>query len=176
MIEELEPIKHTFKTPLGNWLTASLFLETEYNTDAIFTLWDDDREFKGKHYISLKKLYLEMEDPTEYDFATTYLGGWRHWVRFEKNAKLRVAITEWREELILRLRAKGVKAMISEATMGGRGQATAARWLSDKGFLDSASAKGSVGRPKKDTSEQDAALKIQIEEDCADDLARIKLN
>ena len=98
-----------------------------------------------------------------------------HWKRFEKNAKLRKHVAEWREELELKLRAKGVKSMIDEATLGGRGQATAARWLAEKGWLTS-KAKGKVGRPAKDTTEEDAALKAEVNKEFAEDLARLKIN
>ena len=54
-------------------LTQSLFLELGYTDFAIFTLKEDDYVYNDKTYISLKKLYLEMEDPTEYDFANECL-------------------------------------------------------------------------------------------------------
>ena len=68
--------------------------------------------------------------------------------------------------------------MIDEATMGGRGQATAARWLAEKGFLDSPVAKRKkVGRPAKEEDlTQEARDMAMLKEDFAKDLARIKLN
>ncbi len=168
-----------FKTKQGTWLSQSLFLECGYNLQyATFTLADEDKEYKDKIYISLKKLFLEAEDPTEYDFATRHLGGWSHWKKIAANGILSPHIEEWREELELKLRARGVHSMIQEATMGGRGQATAARWLAEKGFTDTPTQpKRRVGRPKKDTSKEDAKLKSIVQEEYAEDLERVsKLN
>lgn len=159
----------------SKWFTKALFLEAEYKTDhAVFTLWDEDREYKGKTYYSLKKAYLEMEDPTEYEFATTYLGGWSHWLRICENEILIKHVEEWRNELELRIRAHGIRAMINEAKMGGRSQASAARWLAEKGFISKPS-KQSVGRPKKDETEREEAQKKELKESFKDDLQRLKL-
>ena len=166
-----------FKTDKGAWITQSLFIEIGYNTDlAMFTLQDEDKEYKGKTYISLKKLFLEMEDPTEYLFATSYLGGWQHWKRMDKNAQLTTHIDEWREELQLKLKAQGVKSMINEALMGGRGQATAARWLASNGWLEDGEAK-KVGRPKAkvDVAKAEKGEKI-IKEAFEEDLNRLRGN
>ena len=57
----------------GRPITQSLFLEIGYTEHAVYTLKDDDYEYNGKVYPSLKKAYLELEDTTEYDFANQYL-------------------------------------------------------------------------------------------------------
>lgn len=168
-----------FKTEQGNWLTQSLFLEKGYRLEfALFTLEDEDKEFKKKTYISLKKKYLEMEDPTEYEFASKYLGGWQHWKRICSNIVLLEHVVEWREELTLKLRARGVQSMIDEATMGGRGQATAARWLAEKGFIDAPKVanKRKVGRPAKEEITKEARDLALLQQQFAEDAARIKLN
>lgn len=75
-MKDFKPDKTKMKDTQGRPLTQSLFLEPNYNVDyAYYTMDDDDKNFKGKVYPSLKRLYLEMEDPTEYEFATTYLLG-----------------------------------------------------------------------------------------------------
>ena len=166
-----------FKTEQGTWITQSLFIEIGYKTKlAVFTLDDNDREYKGNPYTSLKKLYLDLQDPTEYEFATTYLGGWGHWKRMCSNGMLKPHIEEWREELQLKLKAQGVKSMINEALMGGRGQATAARWLASNGWLDDGEAK-SVGRPKTKVdavkvAKGDEVIKTAL----AEDLERLRSN
>ena len=62
--------KNSLKSTNGIPLTQSLFLEIGYTDYAVFTLKDDDYEYKGRVYPSLKRLYLEMEDVGEYEFAT----------------------------------------------------------------------------------------------------------
>src|SRR5574337_457896 len=81
-------------------LTQSLFLEMGYNTDyAMYTLKDRNHEYKGVLYPSLKALYLEESDPTEYLFADKYLLGYQHWKRICRNKMLLPYVEEWREEL-----------------------------------------------------------------------------
>jgi len=168
-----------FKTEQGKWLTQSLFLEIGYRTEfALFTFDGEEKTYKKKKYPSLKKLYLELEDPTEYEFATKYLGGWQHWKRLCSNSLLMEHFSEWREELTLKLRARGVQSMIDEATMGGRGQATAARWLAEKGFIDAPKVdkRRKIGRPLKEEITKEARDMAILREDFAKDLERLKLN
>ena len=169
---------NSFKTEQGTWVTQSLFLEIGYKLDlAVFTLADEDKEYKGKTYPSLKRLYLEMEDPTEYLFATTHLGGWGHWKRMLKNKILAQHIEEWQEELQLKLKAQGVSSMINEAKMGGRGQATAARWLASNGWLDDGEGGKKVGRPKTKVDPVKEAKGDKIIKDAfAKDLDRLREN
>src|SRR5690625_4311210 len=90
----------------GQPLTQSLFLEIGYSTKyAIYTLKDYDHEYKGKIYPSIKHLYLDEEDPTEYVFANKYFMSWSHWKRVRENKVLQLHINEWREELEIRLRS-----------------------------------------------------------------------
>lgn len=98
----------------GHPLTQSLFLEIDYNSEAaIYTLKDDDHTLNGKTYLSLKRLYLECEDPTEYDFAKKYLLGWSHWKRLQENKTIRKHIDEWREELEYQIRSQAVRDIIT---------------------------------------------------------------
>lgn len=167
--------KSKFTTATGKYLTKGLFLEIDYNVKfAMFTLRDDDREYKGLKYPSLKKAYLEMQDPTEYEFATECLGSWSHWLQICKSPLLVPHIERWREELELKIRAQGVRAMINEATLGGRGQASAARWLAERGFLPKGAAV-KVGRPKKDNTEAEIAKDRKLKDELGDDLKRLKL-
>jgi len=167
-----------FRTEKGVAITQSLFLEIGYKLNlAMFTLEDEDKVFKDVEYPSLKKRFLEMEDPTEYMFATTYLGGWNHWKRLCANGMLKPHIEEWREELQLKLKAQGVKSMIKEAQMGGKGQATAARWLAANGWLDDGDSKKQVGRPKAKVDPVKEAKGERIIKDAlAEDLERLAKN
>lgn len=59
-------------------LTQGLFLEIGYTKYSVYTLKDEDYEYKGQMFPSLKRIYLEMADAGEYEFATTHLLGWSH--------------------------------------------------------------------------------------------------
>lgn len=152
---------------MGRPLTQTLFLETAYSSEAIYTLKEVDHLYEGKVYPSIKRLYLEMEDPTEYEFATTYFLGWKHWARICANKLLLKHIEEWREELELKLRSRAIKqAMQAAATSGGNFQA--AKWLADRGWAN----KG-AGRPHKDEVEREARIREKIDDEFSGDVLRL---
>ena len=53
--------KSKFKDSGGRPITQSLFLEIGYTDRAYYTLNDEDKEYNGSTYPSLKKLYLEQK-------------------------------------------------------------------------------------------------------------------
>jgi len=150
----------------GRPLTQSLFLEKGYTDFSVFTLKEDDYEYKGKVYPSLKKLYIQHEDPTEYDFATKYLLGWQHWKKITENRALLVEIEQWREELELKIRSQAVKDMIDQSVEGGSFQAS--KWLADRGWD-----KKAAGRPNKQEAKKEQRIKEQINAEFEEDSARL---
>ena len=159
--------KSKFKDSGGRPITQSLFLEIGYSENAFYTLKDEDYEYNGKVYPSLKRLYLEHEDVHEYDFATTYLLGWNHWQRLLNNKQVRKYIDEWRNELDLKLKSAGFRAIL-ESALDEDGGFQAQRYLADRGWL-----KASVGRPKADTTEQDKKVQEQLENEFSADIVRL---
>lgn len=139
--------KSRFKDDRGRFIVQGLFLEDRYNTDiAVYTYADEDKDYKGTIYPSLKRLYLEHADPVEYDFATTNLAGWNHWERLCKNSIVSKHIEEWRNELSLKLASEGVQTMLELATDGKSYQA--AKYLADRQWD-----KGKRGRPSNEEVE-----------------------
>jgi len=159
--------KSKFKDGGNRPLTQSLFLEVGYTDRAYYTFNDEDKEYKGQTYYSLKKLYLEHEDPHEYDFSNTYLLGWQHWQRMCNNKVIRKHIDEWRIELDLKIRSQALRDIIDMSADDKGFQA--AKYLADKGW-----AKAGAGRPKKDTSEHDAKVQGMLEDDFSADIVRLK--
>ncbi len=163
-----KPNKSKLKDSGGRPLTQGLFLEVGYNYEtAVYSLKDEDHETdEGKVYPSLKRLYLELEDPTEYAFATQYLSGWGQWKRIINNKNLRKHVDEWREELELKLRSQAVQDIIQMSADEKGFQA--ARWLADRGWD-----KKGAGRPKKDTSEHDNKMQKRLEDEFSADIVRL---
>lgn len=159
--------KTKFKDKMGRPLTQSLFLEPTYNTDfAFYTLTSgEDKEYKGKIYYSLKKLYLASSDPIEYNFANTYLIDWDHWQKLCNNAIIRNEIDKWRHELDLKLMSEGVQTMIDQS----EDNMQAAKWLAERGWN-----RKSVGRPKKDEIESDRRLEAELSEQFSADILRME--
>lgn len=158
--------KAKMKASNGVPLTQGLFLEIGYTDFAMFTTKDEDYEYEGKVYPSLKRLYLEMEDIGEYEFATTYLLGWNHWQRMCANKQILKYIEEWRYELELKLRSRAIKAMKDKVyTEQG---INAAKWIAEKGWD-----KKAVGRPNKQEEEREKRIQDSLDMDWASDLAML---
>lgn len=153
------------KDDQGRPLTQSLFLEIGYTDSAIYTLKDEDYEYEGKYLPSLKRLYLLIADPTEYEFATTCLLGWKHWQRLTENKLIRKHIDEWRFELEYKLRSQGVRAAIAQA---GGGSFQAAKWLADRGW----EGRG-AGRPTNEEKERRLNQDKKIGEEYEADIVRL---
>jgi len=124
------------KTDKGVRLTYALFFELATTADAepSFTTKQYDYAMNGKFYPSLRRIYMECEDPTEHVFVeTVFDGDWGHWEKILKNDVIRTALEydKWPGELRQRLRSKGMQAMIKAAKTGN---ANAARWLAEGGW------------------------------------------
>jgi len=160
--------KTKLKDSSGRPLTQSLFLENGYQTDfAVYTLKDEDHLHKnGTTYPSLKKLFLEMEDVTEYEFANTYLLGWNNWKRLNKNKLMTKHFEEWREELELRLRAQGIRAIIDQSADDKGFQA--AKYLAEKGWD-----KRTAGRPSKNEKLKEERQQARMDDEFKGDIARM---
>lgn len=96
-----------FKSPKNHkWKTEDLFVEFN-KEEGMYTLKRDT--YMGKP--SLYRLYMDMEDITEHSFANKYLGGWAHWQRLTQSKFFRKVLKEWREELEIKLVAKGLDTL-----------------------------------------------------------------
>ena len=160
--------KSLFKDTNGNPMTQSLFLELGYGDYAVYTLKDQDYEYKGKLYPSLKRLYLEEEDPTEYIFAERHLLGYQHWKRICANKVLSRYIEPWREELEIKLRAMAVRAL-RDMSQSENGNFQASKFLADRGWD-----KNAVGRPSKRELEKRAAIGQRVEDEFNADIKRLE--
>ena len=159
--------KNKLRDSRGRPLTQSLFLEVGYNTEfAVYTQKDDDYEYKGKIYPSLKRLYLAHEDPTEYDFACTYLLGWSQWQRICANKVFSSMVEEWRFELELKLRSQAVRDILNISTSDKGFQA--AKWIADRGWD-----KRSAGRPSKEDVDKETKIQANIAEEYNADVVRL---
>lgn len=165
MDENWTPDRSRLKDSMGRVITQSLFLENGYDTDlAVYTLTDEDKDYKGKVYPSLRRLYLECMDPTEYVFATTYLWGWEHWLRLQNNKLMQPHIASWREELEVKLRAQAIRQIRTAAL----GNFNAAKWIADGSWTTK-----TRGRPSKAELEREKKIRERAAEEGSADSDRI---
>lgn len=168
-METIHIEKSALRDSKGRFLTQSLFLELGYKTDfAVFTLKDDHYKYNGKFYPSLKKLYLEFEDVTEYEFANRYLLGWEHWQKMLENLSIAKHIKKWREELELKIRCQAMRNAISSAK---KGNFQAAKYIVNGEYKPS-----KTGRPTRKEAEREARINENLDEIANQDYLRLVTN
>lgn len=150
--------KEKFRGPVGRRYTVGLFYETceSDKSTVLYTLKDEDH----KGFPSIKRLYMEEDDLTEYVFANKYFENWAHWKEISESSWFKPYITLWREELDLRTRAKALNRIREEADHGGKNSFQANRYLIEKGYETTSSKRG---RPTK--ADIQAEAKRQAEND-----------
>lgn len=159
--------KNKLLDSMGRPLTQSLFLELGYSDYAVYTLKENDYEYKGKVYPSLKALYLKEEDPTEWSFAAKHLLGWQHWKRLCENKAIAKHIEEWREELELKIRSQAVRDMVNMCA-SENGNYSAAKFLADRGWD-----KRAAGRPSKQEKDKHLRMEERLADEFEEDLKRL---
>jgi hypothetical protein len=139
-----------FTNTNGVRLMKSLFAETcDVPTAApVYTLYDFDKDGRP----SLYRLYMEMADPTEYQFAKAYLHDWKHWKALCASDWFRPYVDRWREELELLVKSKILMRVINDSLEDGKEGQSAAKFLLEKGWGD----KATKGRPSKEDIRQAA--------------------
>ena len=157
----------------GIKLTRALFVETNTTPDAshvLYTLRDDDHP---KGYKSIYKAYLEMEDLSEYEFATTFFGTMRHWRYLCDQDWFKPYVKEMREDLQRKLKSRALAKIRGEASdPDNKNYFQANKYLADKGYLD----KPTKGRPSKSEVTKAAREQVEQDEELKDILGRMEIS
>ena len=156
-----------FKAPNGHYILKGLFYEYGETEWTRYTLKRQD--YKG--YPSLFRLYIESNDPTEYEFALAYLFDWKHWDTLCKWKWFLPLITEWREEMEIKLQAqalKNLRLMADDKTSKTYYQAN--KLLIDKGWKEK---KETTTRTAKDKIKKEAQILTEEALDLEEDFKRI---
>jgi hypothetical protein len=165
--EEKETVnidKKKLKGKNGDYITQGLFLELSYNDPkhAIFTLAGEDKMYKGKNMISLRALYLEMEDPVGYEFANTYLYDYDHWNRMKVNKRIAKEIEKWEDELEIKLRSNAIRAINERADAG---DFSAAKYIAEGKWKQRG-----AGRPTNEEKERHLKIVEKTEDEWSNDV------
>ena len=158
------------KGPNGKCRTKSLFYELSYydTTDVIFTTKEQDITVKGKAYVSLQQLFINMvpNDPTEYEFAMSVFGSWEVWKTISEAPQLKPFVTNWRNEVVVKVKSQAIQAIAEEMRSNGRSSFSAAKLLLDKGWLDNDTASQAKRKLQaKEQQEQDKQALSLLEND-----------
>lgn len=161
------------KDKMNRFRTRSLFKEmwklgSGRDQPPIFSLKADE-DHDG--LISLKRIYLDTSDPTEYRFAIGLFKDARHWRTLCGLEWFRPYVDKWRWELRAKLRAQAVDNLIrlSEDNLAAI-KTLATEDFVYQSYLEDSTPKKGRGRPNKEKPDNTPS-----EETIADDAARIGL-
>lgn len=163
-----------FRNEQGRLLISNLFIDRKYEEDAaLYTLNLTDKVYKGKTYPSLYKLYIQMEDITEYNFANTYFESYQHWELLCNEEWFKPIISRWRKELELKIKAEALKEIIAQSTSDDpRKRLEASKYIYEKVFVSS----NGKGRPTKAQVKEEAVRKAMEEKLITEDWNRLVPN
>lgn len=156
-----------FKNAVGAHYLQALFFETSIDfknrESVLYTLKQEDHE----GYPSLHRLYIEMKDVSEYEFAKTYFDNWSHWKKLLECSWFKPYLEEMREELDVSLKAEAInKIRLTASNPNDKNYYNANRFIENKGL---AIKKDNRGRPSKEKirSEADKLFKAvgEVDED-----------
>lgn len=111
-----------------------------------YTLKDQDHN----GYPSLYRLYMEMEDTTEWEFAQAYLEDYQHWMALCECTWFKAHAERWRHELQQKLRARALRSIKQVANDDQKDSYAANKYLLDKGYATPEPPSSRRGRPSKD--------------------------
>lgn len=158
---------------MGALYTRRLFLEQSYSANDRSTIQYTLKDFDHEGYPSLYRLYMELEDPTEYTFATTYLDSYDHWLAICESNWFAPLVSDWRRDLDQKLKAKAMSIVKSVAdTDGHKNQFEAVKILLSSGWRGKPS-KPTAGRPTKETVRGELQKQVAEEKALADDFKRV---
>ncbi len=162
-----------FKNIQGRLILKPLFFELDdaEHSFSVYTLKAEDHTFNGITYPSLRRLYIETEDPTEYLFATEHLYSWSHWKDLIQCGWFQPHLREWREELEVRLRAKALLRMKARAEGDTKDSMQADKLLIAGGWKTEE--EKTRGRPSKQKIIEEAEKLFSADKDVDEDHARL---
>lgn len=153
-------------------MTNQLFFENYSDNDkAIFTLKDKDfADPKGKLHVSLKRLYLDSNDPTEYTFAINVFGSWKLWNKVRECKLVRDNIKDWKEELEIKMRSQAQLKIVEISQSKANSALQAAKYVDQEVFK-----RHMRGRPTKEEVQGHLKKEANISKQVKEDMDRLGL-
>lgn len=162
--------KRFVKTSNGAWQLYNLFAEWNVSSPEVitYTIQDYDTE-----YPSLYKLYMDMEDVMEWNFANKYLACWDQWQQLCEMPKFKPVVERWRKELSLKIQSQALKAIANEALSESRNAYAANKFLVERGWIEKEGSSRGRGRPSKKEIEEAARLELDQKSQILQDYERL---
>lgn len=161
-----------FRIHTGQRLLRGLFFETTGMDKAgvVYTLKDRDHE----GFLSLYRLYMEMDDPTEYNFSVAHLDGWDHWETLCRCTWFKPYVKRWRAELEIRAKARAllnIRAIANNPDSKEHYQAS--KFILSTGWRDKQVGRG-AGRPSKEDIQKEAHRLAEDSRSIEEDFQRVQ--
>lgn len=158
-----------FRNPSNARYLKGLFFEETLGdkSTVLYTLKDSDH----LGYPSLYRLYMEVNDPTEYRFAIQYLDGFEHWEMLTQCTWFQPYVSRWRNELEIRMKSENLAKLISfaDTTVPNKDTLATNKYLLEAGWKPPAT----KGRPSKDQIKKAADSIAQEHRRIEEDFERI---
>lgn len=167
-------VKNKFRHPNTNnrYYKALFFEETGADkSTVVYTLKDVDHE----GFPSLYRLYMELDDPTEWEVANQLMDGWEHWENLCTCTWFKPIVERWRKEVELRMKSKALHRIRSEAKTASKEAFAANKYILEKGWEPKESSKSGRGRPTKDEIKRAADDLAKASNQLSDDYLRLGL-
>jgi len=160
-----------FKNDSGKFLLRGMFYERvgADKTGVLYSLKDVDH----CGFPSLKRLYLEMGDVTEYRFVKEYMASVEHWDSLCECIWFEPLIKEWRRELFLRIQSEALANIQAEAKKDGPSKLSANKYLLERGWEPKNTQTNKRGRPSKESIREAAEDLFTDEKRLQDDYERL---
>lgn len=154
----------------GGFRTSSLFRDhpTKAHEDE-YCMFYINREVSDE-YIALKEIYMQIADPTEYQFAMTVFGSYRHWKQIAKLVWVKPYVEEWREELEIKLKSEaiiGITALADDPEIKETTKLQSLKWLAQSEYA----AKKTETQKKKEAKED--RVQMAVVDTVKDDFERL---
>jgi hypothetical protein len=165
-------------TPLynesGYFLSEACFLERRRPGPEglpVYTLEQDDREFKGKQLYSLHKRFVKAGDPTGYEIGKAFFGSWKNAQKVYAAYWFQPYLEEMVSETVTRLRTLGLEALKAQTKDGNLKAAESLMSYNPDGTQPK---KAPRGRPSKHEVKATAREMAQEDKDVLADIERLK--
>ena len=119
--------------------TKSLFADVLYEESRHTPVYYLKQEVSDDEYISLKEVYLQIADPTEYEFARMCFYNYQQWETITALPWAINTVNQWRAELQLKLRSEAVREIFNmtvDPDVKETSRLQALKWLADTGFVN----------------------------------------
>ena len=149
----------TFRNANGVHLTKALFYEKSGDkANVLYTLKDTDITIGDSCFPSLYKLYMEMEDITEFEFAERYFENWEHWMLLCSLSWFSFRAERFRHDLELKLKLQALSHIIAVSRSSTRDAYGASKYILEKGYEKKKA--NNVGRPSTEQIHKQAKILV----------------